>query len=174
MLHIPPTQQMHLPAGIVGNFNLKLWTHNVCKPHWTKYCKEMMNKFWIIYSVNVWKTEIIVAFLWQAIVSFKEKSQSFYNISDIVTTKLFQICLQFIYSNLAQANVACTTHAKSSSFKGCRAPLFKYSSSNLNQNFILHIINQGPMSTTSLYDSTNLQDCQNFHIPHVIGIMPDE
>ena len=108
------------------------------------------------------------------VVLFKEKSQSFYNISDIVTVKLIQICLQLIYSNLAQANVACTTHAKSSSFKGCWAPLFKYSSSNLNQNSVLHIINQGPMSTTSFHDSTNLQDCQNFHIPHVIGIMPDE
>ena len=49
---------VHLPAGIVGNFNLKLWTHTGCKPHQFEpnYCKEIMNKFWIIYSDNVWKT----------------------------------------------------------------------------------------------------------------------
>ena len=94
ILHMPATQQTHLPAGIVGNLNLKLQTH-------------------------------------------------------------VQPC-------------------KSSSFKGCWASLFKYSSSNLNQHSVLHIINQGPMSTTSFHDSINLQDCQNFLIPNVIGIMPDE
>ena len=65
-------------------------------------------------------------------------------------------------------------HAKSSSFKSCWASIFKYSSSDLNPNSVFHIINQTPMSTTSFHNSTNLQDFQNFLIPHVIGIIPYE
>jgi hypothetical protein len=37
----------------------------------------------------------------------KEKSQSFYNFSDIVTVKLFESFLQFLYNNFIQVIVAC-------------------------------------------------------------------
>ena len=62
-------------------------------------------------------------------------------------------------------------HAKSSSL-GCWASLFKYSCSNLNQNSAFHIINHSHMSTTFFHNSINLQNCQNFLIPHVIGTIP--